>query len=256
MNAPEITEALNRHGAFLKKRVLDELRLVPGLEIGGEEIGTAFGGTRVADVVAFEKFRKSTLLFVFECKRVAPERQWVFLLHSDSIFRLARSRSLVGVHSEFKRDLPADNRVCSEGFEYPMREGRADQDPVFKAASQLCAAYLGLVKRRCQELANTDTIERFAPVLVTTAPLFIATQNWSKVSLLDGRMPEDVQLRSVDYLVLKHPFPTPEALEVDFRSAAQGDAWVHVYTESIYVVRAEKVTEFLSKQRREEIAME
>ena len=53
----QIREALNRHGVFLKKAVIETLQMLPGLEIVGEEIGGTFGGTRVADIVARQVFR-------------------------------------------------------------------------------------------------------------------------------------------------------------------------------------------------------
>ena len=53
----DIREALNRHGVFFKKAVLEEVSRIPGIERVEEEVGTTFGETRVADIVAIEFYR-------------------------------------------------------------------------------------------------------------------------------------------------------------------------------------------------------
>src|SRR6478672_6042214 len=88
-----VRDALNRHGVFLKKTILADLRAMDPRNLTVfEEVGTSFGGTRVADIVAVQNFeaQQVEVFFVIECKRVDPAKQWVFFKHSDQSFRVRR----------------------------------------------------------------------------------------------------------------------------------------------------------------------
>jgi hypothetical protein len=247
-------DALNRHGVFLKKALLEQLP-PSQLEIH-EELGFSFGGTRVADIVAIEKFQDRTLYIVIECKRVADDRRWLFYRHVDRSIRIARH---IGgsTHKSSFRQLRTTS--CSEGFEYPLRDKKehlvADQDPVFRAASQLSAAYLGLAQDRWRNHATGLPAEgeRFVPILVTTARLSIVLNSFDAAQLTTGRLDDALDLQDVDELVLKHPFPTPEGMNDDFRRHAV-DPWHHRFAESINIVRADALSEFLSPGRRQGFA--
>lgn len=249
--------ALNRHGVFLKKAILLQLQLIPGITILGEEIGSSFGDTRVADIVTEEDMGDTTSLrLVFECKRVDPDRQWVFFPHLTNSHRKTRIVARGSSHSSFFRASPSDYYVCSEGLEFPGGKNPktpvADSDPIFKAASQLSAAFLGLVQSAVS--IGTDPKERrFAPILVSTAKLCVADYHWAAASLSSGKIDEStaLKIREVDHLVLKHPAPTPEGMrDADFRDLIYEDPWSQVFTESIYVVRATALSAFLSLEKR------
>src|ERR1035441_6422576 len=139
------TDALNRHGVFFKKRILQALREIPKVEIVAEELGISFGETRVIDIVAAETRLEPPLLFVFECKRAyAADRKWIFFKDSDRQFRMLRAQDVfTGNSSVFANWFPNAPEVCSEGYEFKRNDSRADQDPIFKAAAQLSAGYLG-----------------------------------------------------------------------------------------------------------------
>lgn len=249
-----IRDALNRHGVFLKKAVLEALP-VRDLKIH-EEIGSTFGGTRVADIVTIEKFPDGRILnIVIECKRVTGTR-WVFFRHSDPTYRLARQIGGSEHGSEMRRDPKC---CCSEGFEWPIPRGKsdaviADTDPVYKAACQLSAAYVGFAHNWRKRTASLPARgERFVPVLVTTAQLSIVQNAFDAASLTTGCLDDSLVLRDVEELVLKHPFPTPEGVDDDFRSRTV-DPWQHKFTESLYVVRADSLSEFFNPERREGFA--
>jgi hypothetical protein len=247
----EIREALNRHGVFLKKATLEKIPCKE-LEIF-EEVGSSFGGTRVADIVAVQHFENRNLYFVIECKRVASNRRWIFFRHKDVKVRVARQIGAGHPPSEFQ----VDRSSCSEGFEYPLRDKaespRVDQDPVYRAASQLSAAYLGFVQDhwRNRESGLPAGGERFVPVLVTTARLSVVQNSFDAAPLSTGRLNENLVLKDYDEVVLKHPFPTPEGMDDDFRRKTGVDPWHQRYTESLYVVRAECLAEFMDPVRRE-----
>lgn len=245
MDSSQAREALNKHGAFFKKAVLGDLLMIgANLQIF-EEFGTSFGGVRVADIVATYETEQAKAFLVIECKRTRPEKSWLFFPHHDQRHRTWRGINGENGESCFFRDRE-HRRVCSEGYEYPIKgdSSRADQDPIFKAASQLIAAYLGLVDRRELE-SRARFYERFIPILVTTAPLYIIRNKWTDAPLSTGHLTADLDKEEVTHLVLKHPFPTPEGLRADFRKNVSEDPWEQVYTESVYVVRADSLRAFL-----------
>lgn len=251
-----VRDALNKHGVFLKKAVISDLHSTEGIEIYGEEVGTSFGGTRVADIVALQRFcdnqdinKKTELFFIIECKRVDEAKQWIFFKHSDRKYRVSRVADEAHPSSKFTTPISSQNFTCSEGYEFPAKDGTRDanQSPVFKAAEQLSAAYIGFIHSR----RSRKYPERYIPILVTTAQLFIVDE-WPNVPLATGRMNSELKRTEVSNLVLKHPFPTPEGVENDFRLDVQDDPYPQRITESIYVVRATELREFLKPGLREE----
>jgi hypothetical protein len=251
-NIDPVRDALNRHGVFLKKTVLSKLRVMdPHKLTVFEEIGTWFGGTRVADIVAMQKFaaKEITVFFVIECKRVDPEKQWIFLKHYDKRFRVRRETSDANPESTFHRPPESENRVCSEGYEFPAgKDKAADNDPVFKAAAQLSSAFLGFIHRRQKRRFR----ERYVPILVTTAQLSVV-DDWPIVPLATGRLTRELNRTTVTDLVLKHPFPTPTGVESDFRERVPSESWADMFTESIYIVQAESLVSFLRPEFRESL---
>ena len=56
-----------------------------------------------------------------------------------------------------------------------------------------------------------------------------------------------------DFVILNHPFPTPENMEDDFRDeqgrTQKPQTWPMLQKESIYVVRSEALSDFLCERR-------
>jgi len=254
-NKDSVRDALNKHGVFLKKAVIAELYSMKGLQIYGEEVGTSFGGTRVADIAIQEDFgtNQPKLFFVIECKRAEEGKQWVFFKHIDRKYRVSRVTDDASPSSKFNSATASQNRVCSEGYEFPVKDGNrdADQSPVFKAAAQLSAAYVGFIHSRRRRRYP----ERYVPILVTTAQLFIV-DDWPKVPLATGRLNSELKRTEVSELILKHPFPTPAGVEEDFRTKIDSDPDPQRVTESIHVVRATELRAFLRPELRQEWGME
>ncbi len=256
--SPEEVDALNRHGVFFKKRVLQELSKIPGIGIVDEEVGVPFGGTRVIDIVAAAQASQPHIFFVLECKRVY-QKTWLFFGAWDRRFRLTRlNATLTGHASCFCAAGQWPFPVASEGFEYRLagkgkdKEPRCDQDPIFQAAAQLCAGYCGFIARRQREFPRPEShltvCERYIPVLVTNAELVIVEDRFQEVSLETGSAPESLPGKRVPELVLKHPFPTPAGVERDFRDSQnpppQPGHWSQLQKESVYIVRAGHLREF------------
>lgn len=260
------TEALNKHGVFFKKRVLHELQGMQGLGVVSEELGVSFGPTRVVDIVVLDAVQKPDLFFIFECKRAfTVEKRWFFFRDVDDHYRALRVQSgWQGNSSVFARGRDAGVATCSEGYEFHKSNQTADQNPVFKAASQLAAGYLGFIGRRERDLhprigPPADKIEKYVPVLVTNAELAVLQYDVSKIGLETGKLPENPRSISVDYLVLKHPFPTPEGMIRDSRdelgAIAGARFWNQNHKESIYVVRSPALVGFMEAGRRDRLRL-
>src|SRR6185369_6840721 len=135
-------------------------------------------------------------------------------------------------------------------YEYPVGKNKiVDQDPVFQAANQLAGAFLGFIARRLS--LKNDTVERFVPVLVTTAKLLVVQSDLSQTDLLTGGLAATPNCLEAEYLILKHPFATPEGMQKDFRDKVQDDTWTAMHRESIYVVRASGLKKFFEISHRD-----
>ena len=156
-------------------------------------------------------------------------------------------------------------QVSSEGYECWIKDAKkpedriplADQSPISDAASQLAAAYLGFItnRRSLREKARERSgREIYVSVLVTTAQLKLLDHKWETVSLMDGKPPDTGELTDVNWVILKHPFPTPEGVAEDFRDSVGGDDLPRKHSETIYIVQATKVCEFLNTWQFEEWA--
>lgn len=249
----EIHDALNGHGVFFKKRIIQELRSYEQLQIAGEEIGESFGKTRVADIVAFDrKPNGRDLYFVIECKRVDIQNKvWIFFKDIDSTYKIARESSIAGALSIIAFEKTGGVPVCSEGFEFEAKKNRIDQDPIFQAGNQVAGAFLGFMARRHRKRSPRIKIERFVPVLVTTAKMLVVESGLSTTDLKSGILNEPPETKEHHHIILKQPFATPEGLEFDFRDDVINDPWVSMHRESIHVVTASGLSEFFSKPHRE-----
>jgi hypothetical protein len=256
------TDALNKHGVFFKKRVLQELQALFGIGILAEELGVSFEQTRVIDIVAQDNRGKPALVFVFECKRAfTTEKKWIFFRDVHRRYRVCRTvGGLFGNASVFETSTPEHPPVCSEGYEYRKTSGNADQDPVFKAAGQLSAGYLGLIARRDREMRGpgtspTDIVERYVPVLVTNAEIIVLERDFAATCLGSGNIESPPKGRIFRFIILKHPFPTPEGMARDLRDDTNPlpgpKDWSQLQKESIYVVHSSALREFMSETHRD-----
>jgi len=259
-------DALNRHGVFFKKRVLDEIRRTPGMGVFAEEFGVAFNEPVAIDVIAVDKREDRQLIFVFECKRAyTRQKQWVFFQDVSPEFRLCR---VVSSHSHFGHyicgtQLERNPAVCSEGYELVVdgETVKADQQPVYEAANQLCKGFLGFVSMRRKQKITCSSgpsgpLECIFPVLVTTAELRVAHFDVSKISLATGNLDGELQLGSCDWLVLKHPFSVVESdgasdFRDDLQSTQDSRHLSQMHRESILVVNSSGLLKLLASEFRD-----
>jgi len=240
---PALTDALNRHGVFFKKKVLLALRTIDNVQVLAEEMGFTFGETRVVDILAQIMVKKRRVVFAIECKKVFSKRKtWVFFKDADTRFRVARelkgetntSKLLTG-----NADLPS---VCSEGYELDSSDTKlADPNPVFKAGSQIALAFLGLVRRRIKDaktLEKKPDGERLIPVIITNAELLVAQSSFEDVNIATGNFERDLDVASAQSVFLNHPSPSPETVAEDFRESVEEDSWNHMFKESVWVINS------------------
>jgi len=259
-------DALNRHGVFLKKRVLEEVRLTPGMVVFAEEFGVTFNEPVAIDVIGVDKRADRHLVFAFECKRAyTKEKTWVFFRDIDPCFRLCRAVSWIMQFGHYTRgtSLPGNPPVCSEGYELlaSERSFKADQNPVYEAGNQLCKGFLGFVGTRMSHKIRLTPVpdkvlECVFPVLVTTAELRVAEFDVSQISLQTGSLDGDLRLTPRDWLILKHPFSEmANAAVSDFRKNPPHDEdsqhWSQMHRESLFVVNSAKLPRFLAKDFRD-----
>lgn len=150
------TDALNRHGVFLKKWLVQALSRIEGVGVISEELGVSYGDTRVMDVLAKDVRPNPELFFIFEAKRAyTVERRWIFFRDYDPRYRVLRMQlGLLGHSSVFAQSRPPHAPVWSEGYEYRKSDCKADQNPIFQAGAQVAAAYLGLIARRQRDFSR------------------------------------------------------------------------------------------------------
>ena len=96
-------------------------------------------------------------------------------------------------------------------------------------------------------------------MLVTNAELAVLDYEVSKIGLDTGRVPVSPCSTSVDWVVLKHPFPTPEGMAKDLRdeggSIPEARVWSQHHKESIYIVKAPALAGFMEVGRRDHLRL-
>jgi len=210
----KIRDALNAHGIFFKKAVRREIEKIEGVTILGEEYPVRYmEGASLDLLVELSSDDDARVIFSIECKRAyARRKKWIFFEDREELSNL---------YAFSGKDLRAHygssvGPICVEGVE--IDEDRltkdafkaASPDPIWQAARQTCKGYLGFVQqefteRRKPQSTSTDRLI-LVPVLVTTAPLFVAEVDVSEIDLSTGNLAAPLQLKPVPWVVLRHPF--------------------------------------------------
>jgi len=264
-NSPEaIIHALNYHGAFFKKHVLKTI-LNQNLGLVSEEYPTTFGPhSRAADLVVKDvrQSPRGTELpyFIIECKRVSPEKQWVFIQDRDKLYRISRTHDMqVEVFaSVVARNADHGIPICSDGYQYDSRPEdemrgkgkRADSEAIYEAAKQISACCLGFAEGRIQQARRGSSERRsppetYVPVLVTNAKLSYIKIDEIDFDTTTATLSKIPTVNRVPYLVYNFPFASV-AGHNDFRVKVQNEELRLKEKESIYVVHVDAVRDFLS----------
>jgi hypothetical protein len=232
---PSITDALNAHGIFFKKRVRQALETMNlrqttgpfGLEpllVDEEYPVTYLEGASVDLLVRFKAGYRSHYVVTIECKRgYTARKKWIFFKERDQ----RSSKLIYEFKGQFQPDvydalpLVADRvPLCIEGVEIDLSKitkrdvyRAANQDPIWKAGFQVCKGAIGYVlqeydERRLHGLPSDekDSSLRILPLLVTNAPLMIADLDVEKVDIASGNYAGELPVKEYPYLILRYPF--------------------------------------------------
>jgi hypothetical protein len=251
-----IREALNTHGIFFKKAVRREIEGIKGVTVLGEEYPVRYMEGAALDLLVEVRAGDNRLILPMECKRAyVRTKRWVFFQDPDPTSKVFYEFSGKLLRAQYGS---AFEDVCIEGVEIEERRKNdkryltASPEPIWEAARQTCKGYLGfvqqeLVERRKPRAVTTDRL-LLMPVLVTTAPLFIAEVDLQAIDLSTGNLNAPLPMRSVPGLVLRHPFtpsyaPGEQHLRLDadnYIAPAERGAY---QKESILVVSADHLRE-------------
>lgn len=252
-------DALNRHGVFLKKAVIDILSKSEAVTRVFEEFPSEFGVSNPIDVLARVGDLPEQSTLVIECKRSKATR-WLFVETSEEYYRTRRVVSAGGWDGKYGKKRVA--HVASEGYVVTAQGdnvSNADPSPINSAAQQVSTQYCGQVE---DSLKNIKTVrgaqfgrivptDSIAPCIVTNAPLFFTRINADEIDIETGHYTGSLKQTKVPWLVLNHPFlPTRGSVGYDFRTMISGgeDAknWELQSVESIYVINISHLSEFVN----------
>lgn len=213
------TQAINFHGTFFKKAVRDILEEIPGMSIR-EEYPVLYEKDASIDLLATYHVDKFKQFIPIECKRALPSaKHWLFFPISHGL--TTRDAQAINRIDGFGKSTKIGvtttpiliNSVCIEGMEIENEGGtfRANPSPIWDAAEQISRNYTGFVLQERDERQRTtyddgpDPVAMF-PMIITTAKLYIAKYDATKIHLEDGNYPIDIEKQEVPFLSLNHPF--------------------------------------------------
>ncbi|EDY19688.1 hypothetical protein CfE428DRAFT_2864 [Chthoniobacter flavus Ellin428] len=77
----------------------------------------------------------------------------------------------------------------------------------------------------------------------------MADFNWSEVDIASGNLQQPLKMEEVDWVILKHSFPTPLQETQDFRLIDGELSYPQLTTESLYIVQSDSLKDFLSSDQ-------
>lgn len=261
---PDQLAAMNSHGVFFKKAIINLISDREGYSMFQEEYAVNFGEPTAIDLIVKSNSTNPVEFLTVECKRAhAAEKIWIFFRDTNQCFRKMRAVSkMTRVTSIYhcSRSHQSTLAVCSDGMEIHTTDksgSKANLDVLHGAANQLARGFLGFCDERSHfyrdaPIQPTPVTTNVIPVLVTTASLKICDFEVNEVSLISGILPKPPQVTDAQWLVLKHPFAlTGDGDSYDFRLHQWMNEDQHhlgmIRRESLYVVHAANLGAFLDE---------
>lgn len=269
---------LNETGFFFQMRVAKEVREV--FDNVTEELPFEHGGrTSKLDVLA-EIASNSLRAFIFiETKRHSHDfNSWIFF---SPLVKKAEFPHILGF-GEFSKSIIVDPFYASSassksgkalnlsliaypfselgtldigyiGIEVKLYQSKHHMEDLTGVSKDVVTATHGMAleiekRARKDELSREESV-LFVPVIVTTAQLFIATADVSKVALNSGKLEKKgLNLKPVSWLVYEYSLTADLLLPVNTGS----ERWSSTREDNlrrrdILIVNSEKLTEFLQK---------
>lgn len=191
---------------------------------------------------------------VFECKKTAPEGEWVFLVAGEETPTVARVKSYwsfrSGVDSNrwgFRWDYIRFDPVTYQS-EFCIVRGSSEKDkPLLeRTAADLVRSTesLGLDEFRNLHVIGEPLI--YLPVIVTNAQLFVCKVDPAQVDLRTGELPSSAQWESVEAIRFRKALPTdlPTAHIRGYKTIRED---LNESVRTVFVVQAQHLVTWLSK---------
>lgn len=268
-----ITDAINAHGIFFKKKVREALEKIQGISILGEEYPVSYlEGASLDLLVKYDATFPDygSYIIPIECKRgYTSVKRWIFFQDPQTdlkfFYILSKDNTrAINADALIARNVP----VCMEGVEIDISKTKiqkkndipkatASLSNIWNAANQVCRGFLGFLIREVESRAaikdeaniGVETIAIF-PLLITTAPLYICEFSLEAIDILTGNHQGEIKTKEVPWLILKHPF-TPSSVYGDTqRYSFFGGGYVtpsargYNYKEGIMVINSGTLPKF------------
>ncbi len=193
-------------------------------------------------ILAFGLFRKSNVKY----KIIDP-------FYSSVSHESGAALNLSLIRYDFPR--LSSLEIGNIGIEVKLSEEKQRMEDLTRVSKQVVIATHGMAME-IENRAKSDKISReeiyfFIPVIVTTAKLFIADADISKVEMNNGKLElEGLKLNEVDWVVYEYPITAKLLLPVNTCS----DRWDlkredNLRRRHIFVVNSEKFKNFLESLR-------
>lgn len=262
-----ITDAIGTHGIFFKRALRAVLEKIPGLRILGEEYPVRYLEGASIDLLVEFKAEAATFVLPIECKRaLAIMKKWIFFEDTEKDVKFLYGFDIAGLSTSQSSRIRLADDVCIEGVEIDSSKLRNDKkspysaaslDRIWDAAFQVCKGGLGFIqaelKARVKQPTACSDFYVFL-LIVTTAPLQIATLPPGSVDLPTGDHLGELSVREVPWLILHQPF-TPssthrsEYLQVDMEGYMDPMLRGMNAKEGIMILNAQHVTAFFEQLR-------
>lgn len=270
-----VTFALNEQGYLFQQRVLEELSAIKDFawQPAAMEFPVSLGspGTYESRIDAVLKHTSNgPWHLLLECKRAHPDyKQWVFF---DDVNRISPSETNsvfiqraelsgagwdhTGLPPLIKRtsilpapeDCPVFNFYLETRIERPGSGRRASATEVIEASfRQLGVGLVGL-----SQLLHQQKLSNFSllPVVVTSAEVFAAHFDPRSVSLSHGHIEtKDLVLKNRDWVAVNYRIDESVSRFAEMTGGlgtTLREALMYRYLRTVFVVRADKLTKFLT----------
>lgn len=201
----EMTNFINSHGIFFKKKARYILQRISQVQVLGEEHPVEFMDGGQIDLLIKFAGKKFKYFIPVECKRV-ERNKWIFFKDEDTNLSTGYyfSEDAKKGLTFFERDIS----LCVEGIE--GKEKTNSEESLYKIGMQVSKNYLGFVsqefEQRNKQLGNKYKRENFFsfPLIITSAELFICDSDVSKIDL-NGKL-EVANFEKTGCVILRFPF--------------------------------------------------
>lgn len=261
--------AINAHGIFFKKAVRREIESYRAIDVLDEEHPSSFSGQTAIDLLLEYPGRSSSHRFVLvvECKKAyVAHKKWIFFPdRTDSVkgaYLVNWARHTHILINPWRMDIPTysdgvevDTAKAEKSVEAAVKA--ASCDTIYDAASQVCRGFLGFIAvQTAQDGISHDhrALGGFltVPVIITNAPLFACTNDFSEIDIATGNLDSELKLEDRPWLLYRHP--CADIAEIgyrDFRTPKGKNSTPEersvIYKEPVFVVNSTHMKDFFLK---------